>query len=349
LEVLALELARAQAQTVETLVLSLDGEREEALSAWPRLRAQSDQLLFAAKRPGVDPWLVGRLIRLFRARQVRCVHTHHVGPLIYAGAAARLAGVGRRIHTEHDAWHLADLHRRRLVKMALRIARPTVVADAPHVASAVRDALHCAAPLVVLNGVDTKRFAPADRAVARQAFGLGANTPVIGVAARLEPVKGVDIALDAFARLEPPARLLIAGDGSQMAALVGRAAALGIEGRVDFIGLVNDMPAFFRALDVFCLPSRAEGLPLSLLEAQACGVCVVASDVGGVAAAVGPLSGILVEGENVEALASALRSALHEARGNPGPVAAARDFVVRNASLDTAAQAYLDLALKESG
>jgi glycosyltransferase involved in cell wall biosynthesis len=202
---------------------------------------------------------------------------------------------------------------------------------------------------VILNGVDTTRFAPADRTAARLALGLDADTPVIGVAARLEPVKGVDIALDAFARLEPPARLLIAGDGSQRAALVEKAAALGIGSRVDFVGLVNDMPAFFRAIDVFCLPSRAEGLPLSLLEAQACGVRVVASDVGGVAAAVCPTSGILVAGENVEALAAALRSALHEARGNPGPVAAARDFVVRNASLETAAQAYLDLALREPG
>jgi glycosyltransferase involved in cell wall biosynthesis len=343
---MALELARAQAGRAPSFVLSLEGEADEALRAWPRLLAQRDQLLFAGKRPGLDPLLLPRLVGRLRALRPRCVHTHHAGPLLYGGAAARLAGVRRRIHTEHDAWHLQDAKRRRLVRAALRIARPVLVADAPHVANAVRDALHCAMPRVILNGIDTVRFAPGNHLEARERFGIDPAARVIGVAARLERVKGVDIALDAFARLDMPgALLLIAGDGGERAALRDQAHRLGIESRVRFAGLVEDMPGFFNALDVFCLPSRAEGLPLSILEAQSCGVAVVASDVGGVAAALSHDVCMAVPPLDVNALAFALRNVLRETSARTGHRQAARDFVVCNASLDKAADAYFELAM----
>lgn len=347
LEVMALELARAQAAHMPTYVLSLEGDKEATIAAWPRLEADRNRLLFAGKRPGLDPLLTPSLVRLFRRLRPSCVHTHHVGPLLYAGPAARLAGA-RRIHTEHDAWHLADRRRRRVVRAALRLARPRVVADAPHVAIAMQNALQCAIPTVILNGIDTDGFVPAHRDAARALLGLPADIPVIGIAARLESVKGVDVALDALARVETPCLLVIAGQGSERATLEARAQALGLGARVRFLGLVDGMAGFYAALDVFCLPSRAEGLPLSLLEAQSCGVRVVASDVGGVAAAVCPASSRLVPAEDPEALAQALRLALADVQRAPGPVAAARDFVVATASLDQAANAYLALA-REKG
>lgn len=346
LEVMALELARAQARTVPTFVLSLEGTRAAAEQAWPRLREQSAQLLFLGKRPGLDGRLWIDLAHRFTKFEPRCVHTHHAGPLLYAGVAARLAGVRNRIHTEHDAWHLADARRRRLVQAALLIARPVLVADAPHVAGAVQQAIGGRLPRVILNGIDTDRFCPADRLIVRRALGLPHDAPVIGVAARLEHVKGVDIALEAFARLGMSATLAVAGDGSEREALENQAERLGIAKRVVFLGRVDAMPAFFSALDVFCLPSRAEGLPLSILEAQSCGVFVVASDVGGVAAGLSVQASMAVPPEQPERLASALRQALREVRERPDVAQDARDFVMRNASLERASNAYLELAIR---
>lgn len=340
LEVMALELARAQGG----LVLSLEGEAEEAIARWPRLAAQRDSLLFAGKRPGADATLTFRLARLFRQLGARCVHTHHIGPLLYAGPAARLAGVAARLHTEHDAWHLASPHRRRLARAGLALARPVLVADAPHVAQAVQAALGGKLPAVVLNGVDTDRFRPADKAAARAALGLPADRPIIGVAARLETVKGVDVALAAMARLPGDALLAVAGQGSQRAALEAQAAELGLGDRLRFLGLVEDMAGFYQALDLLCLPSRNEGLPLAILEAQACGVPVVAARVGGVPAALCPESGRLVPAEDPAALAAALEAAL----ATPATTSP-RDFVLRNASLEVAARAYLDLAFGQGG
>ncbi len=337
LEVMALELARAQAAHRPTLVLSLEGDADSAVAAWPRLAQHRDQLLFLGKRPGLDATLLPRLVALFRRLKPWAVHTHHVGPLLYAGPAARLAGVKRRLHTEHDAWHLQDAKRRAVVKLALRLARPVLVADAPHVAAAVHAAIG-AQPAVVLNGVDTARFAPGDKAAARAALGLPQDVPLVGVAARLEPVKGVDLAVAAMALLPPGALLVVAGDGGQAQALRAQAAALGVAERVRFLGLVQDMAGFYRALDVYCLPSRNEGLPLALLEAQSSGLPVVATRVGGVPAAVDPLSATLVPPEDPAALAAGLQAALAGHGGDP------RGFVLAHASLEAAAGAYLTLA-----
>lgn len=340
LEVMALELARAQSASHPAMVVSLEGEAEAAIAAWPRLAAERARLLFLGKRPGLDAGLPLRLARLFRRLRPAAVHTHHVGPLLYAGTAARLAGIRRRLHTEHDAWHLADPRRRRLVRGALAAARPVLIADAPHVADAVQAALGVARPRVVLNGVDLGRFAPGDRAAARAALGLPQAARVIGIAARLEHVKGVDVALEAMARV-PEALLLVAGAGSEAAALQARAAALRIADRVRFCGLQQDMPRFWSACDIACLPSRAEGLPLAALEAQACGLPLVASHVGGMEAAVDPATALLVPPEDPAALAAALTAALIAPRGDP------RGFVQRVASLDAAATACLELALQD--
>jgi glycosyltransferase involved in cell wall biosynthesis len=340
LEVMALELARAQSARHPTLVLSLEGEEDAAIAAWPRLAEHRGRLLFAGKRPGLDPTLPFRLAALFRRLRPAAVHTHHVGPLLYAGPAARLADIKARLHTEHDAWHLADPRRARLVRAALALTAPVLIADAPHVAEAVEAAIGTR-PKVVLNGVDTDRFRPADpatKATARTALGLPGDRAVIGIAARLERVKGVDLAIAAMARLPGDAILAIAGAGGEAAALKDLAVTLGLGDRVRFLGLLGDMPGFYAALDLYCLPSRNEGLPLALLEAQACGLPVVATAVGGVPAAVDPASGALVPAEDPAALAAALGTGLAGRGGDP------RGFMLRHGSLAVAARDYLTLA-----
>lgn len=338
LEVMALELARVQGQTHPAMLVSLEGDADAAIAGWPRLAAQRHRLLFLGKRPGLDGALPARLYRLFRKLRPVCVHTHHIGPLLYAGPAARAARV-RRVHTEHDAWHLRDPRRRRVAQWALRAARPLLVADAPHVAAATADALQCPSPRVILNGVDTQTFAPRDREIARRALGLPDDAAIIGVAARLETVKGVDVAIRALAAMQSGALLAIAGTGSQDAALRQLARDCGVAQRVLFLGHIDDVARFYAALDVLCLSSRAEGLPLSVLEAQACGVPVVASAVGGVPSAICKLSGRLVPGEDVAGFAAALDAVLRQTSVSP------RDFVVRTASLAASSDAYLDLCL----
>lgn len=331
LEVMALELARVQSEQCSTVIVSLEGSSQEAIAAWPRLADHQHRLVFLNKKPGLDVGLVGRLVQLFRRLRPDAVHTHHIGPLLYAGTAARIAGVKRRIHTEHDAWHLSDPRRRLVARLAMAAANPLLIADAPPVADAVAKQLNRKRPSVVLNGIDTDIFAPIAAGAQQEA-----HVPVVGIAARLEAVKGVDVAIRAMAQVMRPMRLVIAGSGTQKEALSQLVEELGVGDRVTFLGHIDRMADFYRSIDVMCLPSRSEGLPLSLLEAQACGVRVVASAVGGVPDAVCPETGLLVAPEDPAALARGLEAAV-AGQGDPRP------FVLRIGSLRSAAAAYLSL------
>ena len=338
IEAMALELQRHATAGHAVHVVSLEGEHNSALAAWPRLGPLAARLHFLGKQPGIDPALAWRMRGLLRRLGAGAVHTHHVGPLLYGGLAARLAGIRRLVHTEHDAWHLTDPRRRRLQATLVHLLRPCLVADA----ALVRDTAEAALPgrryIVIGNGIDTRRFTPGDRDVARRALGLPRNARLVGCAARLESVKGHTHLLQALARLPVDVHLALAGEGSLASALANETRSLGIHTRVHFLGNVEEMPNFYRALDLFCLPSLREGLPLAPLEAQACGVPCVLTDVGGNREALWSHDGTLVPATDDLALARALATRLNYS-GNDDP----RAFVVRQADVRTMTRAYENL------
>lgn len=99
LEVMVLELARAQGRHHPVVVVSLEGDAATAQAHWPRLAGETTPIVYMGKRPGIDLMLPLRLALLFRRLRARAVHTHHIGPLLYAGLASRSVCNLRRIHT----------------------------------------------------------------------------------------------------------------------------------------------------------------------------------------------------------------------------------------------------------
>lgn len=191
-------------------------------------------------------------------------------------------------------------------------------------------------------GVDHRVFHPGDRAAARDALGLPRSGRLVLFAGRIQPLKGPDIALAAFALLAdrlPDCRLLVVGGPSgpqgreELNALRAGATAPGLEGRV----LLRDplphreVAAAYLAADVVVVPSRSESFGLVAAEAQACGVPVVAAAVGGLAYAVADgQSGLLVSGWEPADYAAALRRVLTDpalaGRLSRGAVANAEQF-----------------------
>ena len=320
-----------------TTIVSLEGDPRDAFGAWPRLRAFQDRIAFLEKPAGLSASTVPRLTGLLRRLQATAVHTHHIGPLLYGGIAARLAGVRRVVHTEHDAWHLVDPRRRRLEKALLAVVQPTLVADSAMVARSLRSTLGDRPMHTIDNGIDVGRYKPADRLRARRALGLPVDAMIVGTAARLEPVKGVDLLIEAVTAV-PHLHLAIAGDGSQREALRTQAHALGVADRVSFIGCLDDTAAFYPALDRFCLASRHEGLPLSLLEAQACNIPAIVTPVGAMADAVAPGAGAVAGSVSARAVADAIQCSF-VASDSSSP----RDHIVRHFSLETMVSAYQEL------
>jgi glycosyltransferase involved in cell wall biosynthesis len=313
IECLVLEMMRSsQIEQKESMhIISLEGSIEEALSLWPRLLPYKKRLHFANKPSGISFSCLFNVMKLLRNLNADVVHSHHIGPLFYAGIAARLVGVSRCVHTEHDAWHMKDIKRRKLESLLLRWVKPTLVADA----YGVQEMLNYYQPgyptHTIYNGVDCDVFHMGSQEYARAQLGLPKeNVRIIGCAGRLTPVKGHRYLIEATKYLPEDCLLVLAGEGEYQEELEWLITRHNLESRVVLLGKLENMVLFYQALDVFCMSSINEGLPLSPLEAQACGIPVVLTDVGGCREACCPDTGIMVPEKNSAALAWAIRTLL---------------------------------------
>ena len=168
---------------------------------------------------------------------------------------------------------------------------------------------------LILNGVDHAYWSQAERVD-------DTGKSMIGTA-RLEPIKGFDILLEAMALLRDRGEtwhLTLAGDGSERGALEAQADRLGIRDCVDFAGFMShdELRRAYGRSRLFAMPSRGEGLPVALLEAMAAGLPYVVSDVDGNAEIAVPDAGRLAAPENPAALADAISQ-----MGKPGVAEAA--------------------------
>ncbi|MBF0096462.1 MAG: glycosyltransferase [Magnetococcales bacterium] len=219
-----------------------------------------------------------RLAQFFLDIALPVVHLHLFHALVWAGPAARRAGAVT-CFTAHglDPWLLGrdavSLWRRWLFKRALRQAQCHLTAVSPSVVRHYAQGLSCAPETITLlpNSVSPLGW----RAAAQKNPGKQ-----VIMAGTLYPLKRVAVGLLALRDL-PEARLWVAGDGPQRAELQQLAMAYGVADRVEFLGVRADLPALFRAADLFWLLSEREGMPMVALEAMASALPVVATDVPG--------------------------------------------------------------------
>lgn len=293
---------------------SLQGTTEALTAQWHSLAEVRAKLEAFNRLPGLRPGLIVKLARRLRALRAHLVVAHNVGPLLYGGAAARLAGVSQLIHVEHSVWHYEQGRSQLLLKLCEHVLRPDHFAVSVSVAARLASIIPDARISVVPPGIDTSRFLPQSAALARANLGLDPSWHIIGTAGRLVAVKGHGYLIEAMRHLPRNVHAVIAGDGPERTELEVAARQLGMQDRVHFLGHKDELPKVLPAFDVFCLPSLAEGLPRSVLEAQSCDVPVVATDVGSLCEAVCPETGYLVRSGDAVALADALNRCLMHPR-----------------------------------
>lgn len=165
----------------------------------------------------------------------------------------------------------------------------------------------------VPNGIDLGRFRAVGATAPAPGFVKQPGEIVIGTVARLRPEKNLRRMISAFATLQKATaqscRLLIVGDGSERVLLEEHARNLGLQERVVFFGATERPEALLAAMDIFTLSSDTEQMPISVLEAMACGLAVASPDVGDVANMVAAENAQLVRGvRSAEGLATALRT-----------------------------------------
>jgi glycosyltransferase involved in cell wall biosynthesis len=262
-------------------------------------------------------WQINRLVR---REHIEIVHTFFETSDIWAGPIARLSGSPVLISSRRDMGILrAPKHR-----LAYRAANHFYT-QIQTVSEQVRryciehDHLNPKRVLTLYNGVDLGRAALAHPGSHTLVPSLAGATHTIVTVAHIRQVKGIDVLLRAAARVRaefPNAHWVVVGDNHQPAhydALLRLQAELELSDRVHFSGAIEDIFGLLCASDVFCLPSRSEGLSNALLEAMACSLPCVATNVGGNPELIEHgHNGLLIEKEDDRALAETIIGLLRD-------------------------------------
>jgi glycosyltransferase involved in cell wall biosynthesis len=320
---------------VDPIFVGLDDPAWDAADFYGALQVPAVRVLSPRD---FDPLL---LVRLARTLHADVVHTHLVHADVYGGLAARLRGA-RLVSTKHndDPFRVGPF---RFVERGLSHLADRIVT--------ITDALN----LFTVEQVGV----PADK-VETIHYGLddvpdawGVNPPddvpkgatVLLSVARLTDQKGIDVAIRALAALSEDTVLVVLGEGPQRATLLRLARELGVDARVFLLGRVPDVAAWLGRATVLVHPARWEGFGLSVLEAMLAGLPVVAANVSALPELiVDGESGVLVEPDDAEALASGIMRALAQPQlGDAGLARARSEFSISRMADHTAAL-YLKVA-----
>ena len=328
------------------------------LTDYTDFRARIDrsdvEVVALRKRPGNDIRMLVRLWSLFRELGPDIVHTRNLAAL-EASVPAWLAGVPIRVHGEHGR-DMEDLEgKSRKHRLIRRLCRPFVhsyVALSRDLEDYLSERVGVPERKIfqIYNGVDTRRFHPSQDVERPSMIEdlAGPEAVVFGTVGRLQPVKNQGCLVEAFIRLvsrDPErygrARLVVVGDGPERGRAQERLAGAGLGHLAWFAGARDDVPVLMRAMDVFVLPSLAEGISNTVLEAMATGLPVVATGVGGNPELVHEgATGVLVEPGDPDALARGMARYLDEPGLAQVHGEAGRNRVLREFSLDTMLRRY---------
>jgi sugar transferase (PEP-CTERM/EpsH1 system associated) len=286
----------------------------------PQVEALGARVACLGKPSGLHLRTMGRMGTLLRTLRPDIVHTHQIGALFYAGPAGRLSGARAVVHTEHGKHYPGRFRTRLLARLAGRWAERFFCVSQDIATAAVALGIVPSRKVrVVPNGIDTTRFGQGgDRTAVRRWLGLPPEAIVIGTVGRLDEIKRQDLLIRAFGVVRvrfPEVHLLLVGDGPRRDELRGLAEGLGLIDCVHFAGYQAEPERFLQAMDLFALTSRSEGMPLSILEAWAAGLPVVASRVGGLPELIAQgRTGLLFAPDDETELARALAELI----GDPG-------------------------------
>ncbi len=252
------------------------------------------------KLSGFRGSVVRRLAKAFQRDGIQIVHTHNSGAMIYGVLAARLAGAQAIIHTRHGQRFGASTRQTWTFAAFTRWIDRVVSVSQDGVQRCRREGVPANRVRLVHNGIDWTRFS--------RTGPLG-DGPAILVA-RLVPEKDLPNLLAATAQVvsrEPAFRLQIAGDGPCLPETRQMIAEQGLDQHVQLLGERRDVPELLQQASLFVLPSLTEGISLTLLEAMASGLPVVATRVGGNAEVVEHgRTGLLVPASDAGQLAEAI-------------------------------------------
>lgn len=276
-------------------------------------------------RPAKDLAALLKLARLLRQQRPAIVHTHTAKAGTLGRIAARMAGVPIVIHTFHGhtfSGYFSPAATRLFLAIERRLASTStkiVTVSEGQRLELLRLQIGTPEQVVAIPlglELDCLLRSEIRRGELRQQLGIPPETALIGVVARLVPIKDIATFLEAASdlrRSRPDVQFLIVGDGELRSSLMQQARTLGLERCAHFLGWQRDIAAIYADLDLVTLSSLNEGTPVCLIEAMAAGLPVVATRVGGVPDLIEHgKTGLLVPPKDPKALSMAMKTLLDD-------------------------------------
>lgn len=310
------------------------------------------------KKPGRDVTYLYRLWRLLQLIKPDVVHTRNLAAL-ETTLVTSLMGIKYRIHSEHG-WGVKDdnvksnikylIYRRLMSKLVHRY-----IGLSKNIESMLIENIKVPKRKVrqVYNGVDSEKF---KQAICKNRYDLfpdnfiNSETILIGTVGRMDPVKDQITLLTAFIkllkdnRLASNLRLVMIGDGEMRPEIENIIAMNNVHQQVWLAGSKDNIHLYMQQMDIFCLPSKNEGISNTILEAMACSLPVVATDVGGNGELIANNeTGMLVPAENPDRLAEKLAHYVEDIQLRMRHGKLARKRVVDNFSLEKMVQNYVSI------
>ena len=296
-----------------------------------RLRAEVGARGYTMVRiPGVAnlPGGVRAVARACRAHAIDLVNAHGLRMTLLAGLARRLGNSKAPLVTTIHAVHTRLRHR--FARTLLEHLPDEVIFASRCERERLAELWGRAVGQVIYTGVDLPRPGATEPIDLEAKHGVPRDARVIGVVGRLSPEKAVGDAIAALVRLPDDVVLCIVGDGPEENALRAEAHRRGVERRVVFAGKSSDADRYLVSFCALVLPSRLEGLPVTLREAGALSIPVIAADVGGVREVVVPReTGLLYPTGDVDGLVRAIRGMLEDPSRAAAMGCAARQRIAR--------------------
>ncbi len=278
------------------------------------LRQGGTTVIGLERQEGFRPGLARKIAAVASQQAVDVIHCHHYSPYVYGQLAARLMPGVRLVFTEHG--RLSDgapsLRRRLANQVFARLPADVYAVSEDLRGHLVAEGFSPRRVRVIPNGIEVCSPPSSEmRTQMKSALGFGQETFVVGTVGRLDPVKDLGVLLQGFARFHAESGrsgVVVVGDGMEREPLTQLAASLGLSGSVKFLGHREDVGDLLQGFDVYAGTSIFEGISLTILEAMAAELPVVATAVGGTPEIVlDDETGRLISPRNSEALADALR------------------------------------------
>jgi sugar transferase (PEP-CTERM/EpsH1 system associated) len=273
---------------------------------------------YLKRKHGIDYSYPFKLANLLKKERIQILHLHNSTAFFYGVIAGKVAGVPAIVYTEHAR----DVFPNVRVKIADKILslftdKVIVVADFLKKNLVRYERFNPSKIMTIYNGIDEARFRlKKEPAEIKRELGIPAFNRIIGIVARLDPIKNhksLITAMHTVIKEFPSTALLIIGDGPLRDELVSFVRERRLEEHIKFLGIRNDVPRLLSVLDIFVLCSVSEGLPLTLLEAMAAGKPIIATNVGGIPEVVDHNSnGLLIPPDDTEALSDAIVELLRD-------------------------------------